>query len=59
MEVVHLTVVTPAATDDAGDGLGQAAHTLPHLQAVVGGHGCRSEATENCSTGQRKLNWSS
>ena len=59
MEVVHLPVVAPAATDDAGDGLGQAANTLSHLQVVVGGHGCHSEATKNCFTGQKRLNWSS
>ena len=57
MEVVHLPVIAPAATDDAGDGLGQAAHALPHLQAVVGGHGCRSEATGCCPTRQKRLNW--
>ena len=56
VKVVNWTEVVLPTTDEAGAGLGQAAHLLPHLQAVVGGHGYPEEAKSRCPTGRKILN---
>ena len=55
--VMHFAQVTLATADYAGGGLGQAAHLVGHLTAVVGGHSCLAEASRACPTGRQKLNW--
>ena len=45
-------IIIFTTTDEARAGLGQAAHLLPHLQAVVGGHGYPEEARSRCPTGR-------
>ena len=57
VEVVDLAHITLATADYARGGLGQAAHLLAHLEAIVGGHGCLAEASRACPTGQERLNW--
>ena len=57
VELVDFAHITLATADYAGGGLGQAAHLLAHLEAIVGGHGCLAEASRACPTGQKKLSW--
>ena len=57
VEVVDSAHITLATADYAGGGLGQAAHLLAHLEAVVGGHSCLAGASRACPTGRQKLNW--
>ena len=56
VDVMDLAEVVLSAADHARGGLGQATHLLPHLQAVVGGHGYPEEAKSRRPTGRKILN---